>query len=352
MANVNRAIRGGLINGLSLADAIEDRQRKRKYESLSDIARGGFEQPEAMNEFGAGLIELGHIAEGSRMVAPQQMSPLEALRAEKLQQEIDRNGRPWWVNEQNQVNPAYLQGRRAGATRVNVNNSSGSRFPIPEYSKLEPGFVYIRNPDGTVKLNDRGIPEVAPVVGGKADTAAKVLEDKANLRADARQKVADVVLDEIDIAQTLISGANTPTTGLIGGVLSNIDSTSAGALKNRLETIKSNIGMDKLQSMREASPTGGALGQVSNFENRLLQAVFGSLEQSQTAADLQYNLNRVAQIYSRIVNEGIPDEEAQAMYRQEALRGHVGEQAVPDVPEGVDPEDWQFMTPEERALWQ
>ena len=42
--------------------------------------------------------------------------------------------------------------------------------------------------------------------------------------------------------------------------------------------------------MRDASPTGGALGQVSERELGFLQSVFGSLDQSQSAEELAYNI--------------------------------------------------------------
>ena len=157
-------------------------------------------------------------------------------------------------------------------------------------------------------------------------------------------------MDEISIARELIEGQSlsSPATGLLGKAASTIDSTRAGALKNRLTTIKSNIGFDKLQSMRDASPTGGALGQVSEFENRLLQAVFGSLEQAQKAEDILYNLGRLEGIYNRVIHEGIPDEEARQLYREVVTASVQGTETVPD---GIDAEDWQFMTPEERALW-
>jgi hypothetical protein len=45
--------------------------------------------------------------------------------------------------------------------------------------------------------------------------------------------------------------------------------------------------------MRNNSPTGGALGQVSEFENRLLQAVWGALEQSQSPSQFNENLDLV-----------------------------------------------------------
>lgn len=184
--------------------------------------------------------------------------------------------------------------RRAGADR---NTSVGS---IPQ------GFQLQETADGL---------RMVPIPGGPEDTS-----EQDALKAKAKATSTDLVLDEIDLAKQIIGSKPGSTTGILGGLLSNIDSTTAGALKNRLTTIKANIGFDKLQAMRDASPTGGALGQVSEFENRLLQSVYGSLEQSQRPEDILYNLQRLEDIYNQIVNTGIPADQAREMYRQEVLR--------------------------------
>ena len=54
--------------------------------------------------------------------------------------------------------------------------------------------------------------------------------------------------------------------------------------------------------MREASPTGGALGQVSNQELSALQGVFGNLDQANNASELKYNLKLLQNIYNNIVH--------------------------------------------------
>ena len=64
-----------------------------------------------------------------------------------------------------------------------------------------------------------------------------------------------------------------------------------------LDTVEANIGFDKLQQMRAASPTGGALGQVSERENKLLQATYGSLSQSQSEEQFKRNLRRLRETY-------------------------------------------------------
>ena len=229
-------------------------------------------------------------------------------------------------------------------TNVTVNN-------IPETAQrmgtIPQGYSAIPDPSNPSGYRMEAIP------GGPEDTTR---EDA--IAAEAKELSANIVLDEISISRDLISGQSwdSPATGMPGRAASLINSSRAGSLKNRLETIKANIGFDKLQAMRDASPTGGALGQVSDFENRLLQAVMGSLEQAQRAEDLLYNLDRLENIYGRIIHQGIPDQEARQIYRDMALGDKpdapTDTQTGTDAPPGVEPELWQYMTPEEKALWQ
>ena len=107
-----------------------------------------------------------------------------------------------------------------------------------------------------------------------------------------------VVNDTIDRSFGLISPFSTG----FGSYLKSIPSTDALALDKSLETIKANIGFDKLQAMREASPTGGALGQVSNQELSSLQSVFGNLDQAQDDENLKYNLGLLRHVYNDVVH--------------------------------------------------
>lgn len=242
----------------------------------------------------------------------QASDPRNQLQLQLLQAQVDaaNNPQPETTSAMREYNFAVDQGfegtfqdyqiaqRRAGASTTNVNSINEGTIPQ--------GYQAVRDEDGRIL-------RLEPIPGGPEDTAAE--EAKAE---EIKQTSTNLVLDEIQIARDLIEGqsAASPATGITGGLMSRIDSTRAGALKNRLTTIKANIGFDKLQSMRDASPTGGALGQVSEFENRLLQAVFGSLEQSQRGEDILYNLQRLEDIYNRVVHTGISDDEARQLYRE------------------------------------
>lgn len=89
--------------------------------------------------------------------------------------------------------------------------------------------------------------------------------------------------------------ANWTTTGLVGALNKYIPGTQATDLKGVIDTIAGNIGFAELTAMRAASPTGGALGQVSDREIGLLTSVLGSLKQSQSTEQVKANLQKIKQ---------------------------------------------------------
>ena len=63
--------------------------------------------------------------------------------------------------------------------------------------------------------------------------------------------------------------------------------------KSELETLKANIAFGELVAMREASKTGGALGQVSDREGQLLQNALGALNMNQSPKNFQAQLQKI-----------------------------------------------------------
>lgn len=169
-----------------------------------------------------------------------------------------------------------------------------------------------------------------------ANAKTSELEDKRVKGKELSIAQAKSVLDEIKDAKKLVG----LTTSGVGGVLRNIPMTDARDLDAKLTSIKANLGFDRLQQMRDASPTGGALGQVAVQELVALQATIASLDQLQSPSQLKQALDKIERHYSNW---------------QKTLSG--GEQprdrrATDKSPSGVDPKVWKHMTPEERKLWQ
>lgn len=230
-----------------------------------------------------------------------------------------------------------------------------------------------RAPTGYAPTAEGGL---KPIPGGPEDPSVIADQERAKKQAAALAKreenqpkalsalqeltrKSESVVSRIDKALEVAAPID-PATGQrapnpwatgYGSLLEGVPNTDARALRNELDTIRANIGFDKLQQMRDASPTGGALGQVSEMENRLLQAVEGALDPGQ-ADQLVRNLTIVRDLYPQVL------ENRRAAYTQdygplpEPTPAPAAQQpAQSGPPQGVDPALWEVMTPEERALW-
>ena len=109
------------------------------------------------------------------------------------------------------------------------------------------------------------------------------------------------MLDEtIKRAMSNINWASTGATGLFSSVMPF--ETDRSNLDSDLLTLKANLGFDSLQQMRDNSKTGGALGNVSENENLLLQAINGALE-PKNRDQLVENLGRIKALYPQVLAE-------------------------------------------------
>lgn len=241
-----------------------------------------------------------------------------------------RSGMPQYERPKDYEDPQY----QAWRERLATLGRPSTTVNVDQMPQPPQGWYYRRSAKGGTQL--------APIPGGPAAREIEAGEKAETAQQEAVQRQGGIVLQDIDRA--LDMSGEMGTTGFLGALAQDLPGTSAHDLNNILGSIRANVGFDKLQQMRANSPTGGALGQVSENENRLLQSVLGSLEQSQSREQFQYNLKRLRNTYLDIVHgEGNGPE-----------RSRLGE--APTVESQTIPPEvqelWEFMTPEERALWQ
>lgn len=219
--------------------------------------------------------------------------------------------------------------------------SQGDAFRQPDTTSVkvdasQKGFDIGTIPQGYEAIQDKetGAWSMRPVKGGPAALEIEAEQKKAEAATAQKKTYADIVVQDVDRVLEAVNKEGFPTTGFFGSMASNVPGTPAYDVKSLLDTIKANVGFNKLQEMRAASPTGGALGQVSEMENRLLQAAIGNVEQSQSKEQLEYNLKRVKEIYldiihgpgnrpneSDVVQSGVP---AESDYDLEAMKRKYG----------------------------
>lgn len=140
-----------------------------------------------------------------------------------------------------------------------------------------------------------------PATKNSAQAQIKSIDEEIKSRRDIAK--AETFAERALRAQSLETGridklierveddAGLFTTGFLGGISSFIPGTPAADMAANLETLQAFAGFDTLQQMREASPTGGALGAVSERELALLTGAISSLQQSQSPEQFKENLN-------------------------------------------------------------
>jgi hypothetical protein len=160
---------------------------------------------------------------------------------------------------------------------------------------------------GMIPASVGGAPVTPQVVGTNQGTAQATAENivagaeqqrnapRDVAAADARIDRINSTMQEVDkaIGQVSIASAGP------GSVTSFIPGAPARDLRSTIQTIKANIGFSELQAMREASPTGGALGQVAVQELEALQSVIASLDERQSPDQLRGNLQKIKQHYTK-----------------------------------------------------
>ena len=145
----------------------------------------------------------------------------------------------------------------------------------------------------------------------------QMAKDKAERAAQAPKRIrqyeqaigaADSVMTSLDKAISLIGPT---TTGWGGARLRGIEGTDAYNLAAEIETVKANLGFDRLQQMRDNSPTGGALGAIAVQELVALQSTVANLDPNQSAEQIKQNLERVKKHYEgwvSAVQQALADE--------------------------------------------
>ncbi|EXL09708.1 hypothetical protein [Aquamicrobium defluvii] len=148
--------------------------------------------------------------------------------------------------------------KKAGAGSTNVTVGGGRFGTIPQ------GYELIDGPNGA---SLRAIP------GGPEDTT-KSDQRSAGQAAVVTQTITNAARYARDAAKNRALG------GIGQGIVQYNPYSDSAEVARQVEVLKAQAKVENLQAMRAASPTGGALGSVSNEENKMLADKSGALDPS------------------------------------------------------------------------
>jgi hypothetical protein len=169
-----------------------------------------------------------------------------------------------------------------------------SQISLGDNVQVKGDYAITRNPDGSV--NAKVIP------GTETWFKQKDAEGKKGQVEERQKGTAQTQVRSIEEAKKIIKDSPVLSSGFLGNYMKNLGGTSAANLDAYLNTIEANISFDYLQAMRNSSPTGGALGNVSEKELALLGSTAASVKQSQSSDQLMKNLEILERQFLEVIH--------------------------------------------------
>ena len=130
---------------------------------------------------------------------------------------------------------------------------------------------------------------------------------------ESAQRMRTEIKESLDLAK-----ASSSATGFGSDSIASLNSVSdAATLRNKIDFIKSSIGLDRLQEMKRLSPNGASgLGQQTDKELAALQMALGNLKPNMRKEEFVKQLERVQGHYDKVLNNlekmrGAPEAQAQ-----------------------------------------
>lgn len=174
------------------------------------------------------------------------------------------------------------------------------------------GYYYQPGPDGQATLQ--------PVPGGPVDTANKNKSDSNTTTNDVLTRTASDLFGLLKSNPRLSAGA-------LSIPLSYSPESSAAQLRRLNSTLGAIGSLSSLQQMRDQSPTGGALGNVTEKEEALLAQKFGTLDPNSSPDVYEKNARDYVKTLYQIVNGNEAGQSLFNKYFSEAT--HQSSQAAP-----------------------
>jgi len=191
--------------------------------------------------------------------------------------------------------------REIGTGKISAIGSGGVKINLP--NSIQVGEI---PKDYKLVYDAQGRPSHMEVIPGSRTAREFEKEAEAGAsRAEGKVLVSSIVLDEIGRVRRLVKNEKLtqPITGIIGEVASKIPGSMRRSAEGMINTIRANIGFDRLSQMRAESPTGGALGNITEQELAYLQSVLGTINLDQNPKTLLENLDRLEKVYKGILKK-------------------------------------------------
>ena len=233
---------------------------------------------------------------------------------------------PWYITE-NGVDARYIAAQQAGGApggaRVQATfiDENGERILVMSNGELRRSGINNQSLGQIVDI--AGVPtlvnrqtagetpltNIDEVASNEAITTEATATAKENVSAKAEDRQARIgfarrannqipkIESALKAVEDAIQTSNARNTGAVKLPFSGVQ-----ALGGLLTTLEANLAFNELGDMRRNSPTGGALGNVSEGELNLLGSTIANLSQDQAEGRLDKNLGTVRDSLNRLLS--------------------------------------------------
>ena len=172
-----------------------------------------------------------------------------------------------------------------GGALVNVSPTAGVPGTVLASQPIKPPPGYENDP-----INPGGY---RPITGGPADIKFTEAKNKSLFSVQSSVSKMDELIQNIRRLKT--------HPGLAGnfglyGALPNIPGSESSDAYALLQQLKASGGFSMLQAMRDASKSGGALGNVSDAEGQRLEAAFGALQRTSSIKQALREMDKIERL--------------------------------------------------------
>lgn len=160
---------------------------------------------------------------------------------------------------------------------------------------LEPGYMIDPERPNSVKPIPGSLAELN-YKKAQVDAAGKAQDsvDAKNAQTEKVRQVTEVAGNVVSNIDSILPKIDSLTAGPVGGVAQHVPGTPGYNVGAILKGVKANLGVQQLQSMRDASKTGASgFGQLSEKELDVVTSTVANLDQAQDPEQLKAGLAKV-----------------------------------------------------------
>ncbi|MEZ2132687.1 MULTISPECIES: phage tail tip lysozyme [unclassified Sinorhizobium] len=275
-----------------LAQAIQAAQSPYASERTKSIANALIKRQQDFQQ--AQQQQQQFLFEQQYKAAQEAADPMRQAQLQKLNQEIAAGADRTPESVRALQERARLSGLQEGTPEYNAFiQTGGSRTP---QTLAPPPTGYQYNYDG-----NGNVVSVSPIPGSPAALEMEQALRTKETQGGRRETATDVITNAASEARNLIRNG-TFTTGTLGRLAANLSESDAAELRRQIDVLTSNATIENLTAMRQASPTGGALGSVTEREGAMLAAAAGAIDPNSGKERLEKQLDNYEHTLLRVIH--------------------------------------------------